>query len=149
MEQDQDINKDPHFISWKRHTLAGNSYFKQHQIMYSIEHYEIAICEAIILINVPHLGRAAVAALLTSFHNLAELYSQQNEHVLSENELSKAHNIINSLLLNEQSEQQEEALRWGKCRANFALLHFRQLHQHKLSQQNQCQLNSLTTKQSN
>lgn len=149
MEHDKRINQDPNFTSWKHHTLVGNSYFEKHQIVDSIEHYEIAICEAIILINVANSGRAAVAALLASFHNLAELYTQQNEHTLSENELAKAHNIINALLLNEQSEEQEEALIWGKCKANFALLHFRHLHQEILSRNNQCQLKNLTTKQSN
>ena len=149
MEQDKDINQGLNFTSWKHHTLAGNSYFEKNQIMHSIEHYEIAICEAIMLINVANSGRAAVAALLASFHNLAELYSQQNEHALSENELVKAHNIINALLLNEQSEEQEEALRWGKCRANFALLHFRSLNNDSLSRKNQCQLSSLIKKQSN
>lgn len=149
MEQDKNINQDLNFTSWKHHTLVGNSYFEKHQIMYSIEHYEIAICEAIMLINVANSGKAAVAALLASFHNLAELYTQQNEHVLSENELAKAYNIINVLLLNEQSEEQEEALRWGICKANFALLQFRHLHHDSLLRKNQCQLKSLTTKQSN
>lgn len=149
MGKDKSINQDCNFTSWKHHTLVGNSYFEKHQIMHSIEHYEIAICEAIMLINVPNSGRAAVAALLASFHNLAELYTQQNEHALSENELDKAHNIIDTLLLNEQSEEQVEALRWGKCRANFALLTFRHLHHESLPQKNQCQLKNLTTKQSN
>jgi hypothetical protein len=149
MEQDKNINQEPHFISWKLHTLAGNLCFEKHQIMHSIEHYEIAICEAINLINMVNLGRAAVAALLTSFHNLAELYIQQNEHTLCENELAKAQNVINGLLLNEQSGEQEEALRWGKCRAHITLLQFRQLHHDSLLQKNQCQLNRLTTKQLN
>jgi hypothetical protein len=149
MGKDKSINQNPNFMSWKRHTLAGNSYFEKHQIMHCIEHYEIAICEAIMLINVVNSGRAAVAALLASFHNLAELYTQQKEHVLSENELAKAYNIINALLLNEQSEEQEEALRWGKCKANFALLQFRHLHHDSLLRKNQCQLKNLTTKQSN
>ena len=149
MGQDKSINLHPNFMSWKQHTLAGNSYFEKHQIMDSIEHYEIAICEAMMLINAANSGRAAVAALLASFHNLAELYTQQNEHTLSENELTKAYTIINALLLNEQSEEQKEALRWGKSKANFALLQFRHLHQDSLSLKNQCQLNSVTTKQSN
>jgi hypothetical protein len=149
MEQDENINQDPHFMSWKYHTLAGNSHFEKHQIMNSIEHYEIAICEAIMLINMLNSGKAVVAALLASFHNLAELYTQQNEHALSENELTKAYNIINALLLNEQSEEQKEALRWGKSKANFALLQFRHLHHDSLSLKHPCQLNSLTTKQSN
>ena len=149
MQQDKNINQDPHFMSWKYHTLAGNSYFEKNQTMDSIEHYEIAICEAIMLINMLNSGKAAVAALLASFHNLAELYTQKNEHALSENELTKAYNIINALSLNEQSEEQKEALRWGKSKANFALLQFRHLHDDSLSRKNQCQLSSVTTKQSN
>jgi hypothetical protein len=125
MQQGKNINQDSDFMSWKHHTLAGNSYFKKHQIVNSIEHYEIAICEAITLINMSNSGMAAVAALLASFHNLAELYTQQNECILSENELMKAYNIINTLLLNKQSEEQEQALRWGKNKANIALLTFR------------------------
>lgn len=135
MEQNENIIQDPHYASWKHHTLAGNSYFEKHQIMHSIEHYEIAICEAIILINMVNSGKAAVAALLASFHNLGELYAQQNEHDLSENELVKAQNIINVLLLNEQSYEQEEALIWGKCKANIALLQFRQLQQYPVTKQ--------------
>jgi|AntRauTorckE5430_2_1112549.scaffolds.fasta_scaffold20994_2 hypothetical protein len=149
MEQDKNINHDPHFTTWKRHTLAGNLYFEKHQIVRSIEHYEIAICEAIMLINMVNSGRAAVAALLASFHNLAELYAQQNEHDLSESELAKAHNIINALLLNEQSDEQEEALIWGKCRANIALLKFRHLRHNSIPQNNHCEINSSSTKQSN
>jgi hypothetical protein len=149
MEQNKNITQNSHFKSWKYHTLVGNSYFERHQIMDSIEHYEIAICEAIMLIKMIHSGKAAVAALLASFHNLAELYTQQNEHALSENELTKAYNIINALLLNEQYEEQKEALRWGKSKANFALLQFRHLHHDSLSLKHQFQLNSLTTKQSN
>lgn len=149
MEQDKNIDQDPRFTPWKRHTLAGNLYFEKKQIARSIEHYEIAICEAITLINMVNSGRAAVAALLASFHNLAELYAQQDEHNLSENELAKAHNIIDALLLNEQSNAQEEALRWGKCRAKIALLRFGQLHHNTTSQNSQCQLNNSSTKQSN
>ena len=149
MVQGKNNNQDLNFTFWKHHTLVGNSYFEKNQIMHSIEHYEIAICEAIMLINVANSGRAAVAALLASFHNLAELYSQQNEHALSENELAKAHNIINALLLNEQSEEQKEALCWGKCRANFALLHFRRLNHDNLLHKEQSQLSNLIKKQSN
>jgi hypothetical protein len=149
MEQDKNIDQDPRFTPWKRHTLAGNLYFKKKQITRSIEHYEFAICEAIILINKVNSGRAAVAALLTSFHNLAELYAQEGEHNLSENELAKAHNIIDALLLKEQSDVQEEALRWGKCRVKIALLRFRQLHHNAISQNSRGQLNSSSTKQSN
>ena len=118
MQQGKNIIQDSDFTSWKHHTLTGNSYFKKNQIMHSIEHYEIAICEAITLINMANSGMAAVAALLASFHNLAELYTQQNEYILSENELIKAYNIINTLLLNKQSEEQEEVLRWGKNKKN-------------------------------
>jgi hypothetical protein len=149
MQQDKNINHDSDFISWKRHTLAGNAYFEKHQIMYSIEHYEIAICEAMKLINMLTSGMAAVAALLASFHNLAELYTQQNEYALSESELVKAHNIISALLLNKQSEMQEEALRWGNCKANIALLNFRRSYHSFLSQNHHCQLNNLITKQLN
>jgi hypothetical protein len=149
MGQDKNITQNSHFKPWKYHTLVGNSYFERHQVMDSVEHYEIAICEAIMLIKMVHSGKAAVAALLASFHNLAELYTQQNEHALSENELIKAYNIINALLLNEQSEEQKEALRWGKSKANFALLQFRHLHQDSLSLNHQSQLNSVTKKQSN
>jgi hypothetical protein len=149
MGQDKNITQNSHFKPWKYHTLVGNSYFERHQVMDSVEHYEIAICEAIMLIKMVHSGKAAVAALLASFYNLAELYTQQNEHALSENELIKAYNIINALLLNEQSEEQKEALRWGKSKANFALLQFRHLHQDSLSLNHQSQLNSVTKKQSN
>lgn len=130
MEQNENNIHPPHFASWKRHTIAGNSYFEKNQIMLSIEHYEIAICEAIMLINMVNSGKAAVAALLASFHNLAELYAQQNQHDLSENELTKAYDLINTLLLSKQSDDQEEALMWGKCKANIALLQFRHSQQH-------------------
>lgn len=149
MDQDKNINQEPDFMSWKRHTLAGNSFFEKRHIAQSIEHYEIAICEAIVLINKVNLGKAAVAALLASFHNLAELYAQQNEHVLSEDELAKAYNIINALLLKEQSEEQIEALIWGKSKANITLLKFRQLHHNILPQNDTCQRNTLAKKQSN
>ena len=147
MQQGKNIIQDSDFMSWKHHTLAGNSYFEKHQIMHSIEHYEIAICEAITLINKVNSGMAAVAALLASFHNLAELYTQQNEYALSENELAKAYNIISGLLLNKQSKEQEAALIWGKCKANIALLNFRNSYRSNLSQQHHCQLNNLITKQ--
>lgn len=108
---------------WKIHICAGNRCFEAEQNMTASGHYHRAIALADALLSGHDDPRAAVAALLVSHHNLADLYLRANQLTLAEDELRSVHQKL-SLALNgvQPNTAQSDALLWGVSRSYFALI---------------------------
>ena len=117
-----DIGKDD-LSQWKASICAGNDCFDNHQNISSMAHYQKAICHAKALLNNSQDTRAAVAAMVISYHNLADLYLREGEQLLAEKTLRNVHQIL-SYELNQQSASSSkvEGLLWGLSRTYEALI---------------------------
>ena len=119
MENDSDFNR------WKTHIRAGNSCFKNRQILAAISHYKEAEFQARCLIGSSPNKSGAIAALIASHHNLAEIYRREQEPQLCEQSLSNSLRVINELLVEFADDTETYlALLHGKNTAYCALLHY-------------------------
>lgn len=119
--------------TWKRHINAGNDSFDKYQILASLAHYQAAIKQATALLDQWHDKKAAVAALVVSYHNLADLYLREGEPLLAEYELENAHDKLNLAMQRTQTDSPDiEALLWGLNRTYFALVRHRSAHARKV-----------------
>lgn len=119
------MKNDSEFSDWKRHMRAGNACFKRCQILTAISHYNEAKYQARLLIDESENKSGAIAALIASHHNLAEVYRQEGEPQLCEQALCAAICVVDELLANcdEDSPTYLAALH-GKNTAYCALLQF-------------------------
>jgi hypothetical protein len=109
------------FAAWKQRTLMANTCFERNQIILALNHYQLAIADAIELLAITHYSKKAVAAALASHHNLAQLYSAKKQHELCKLQLQKAFNLLDERFNRPCSAQQREVLAWGRCKAYGAL----------------------------
>ncbi|MBL4631285.1 MAG: hypothetical protein JKY14_09070 [Paraglaciecola sp.] len=121
---------------WKAQICAGNDCFDKNQLLSAIAHYQKAIKQAQTLIDSWEEPKAAVAALMVSYHNLADLYLRENSVLLAEYELHNAHQSISRYLtLAEPNSYRASALIWGVSQTYIALI------THQKNQPNQVMTN--------
>lgn len=108
--------------SWKRHTNAGNYSFENEHTLTALAHYRRAISQAECLFDEGANNREAVAILVVSYHNIADLYLRESEPLLAENELNNVHQRLTNEIAKAQADPTKmDALLWGLNRTYFAL----------------------------
>lgn len=109
--------------TWKMFICAGNNCFKDKQSLTAITYYQKAIRLSERLFNKEHDIQSAVTTMVVSHHNLADLFIQEGNAKLAENELRTVHQKL-SFSLKEAipNSLKVEALLWGVSRTYFALI---------------------------
>ena len=114
---------------WKAQICAGNDCFDKRQILSALAHYHKAIDQAQALLEQWDDPKAAVAALLVSHHNLADLYLTEDKAMLAEYELQKVHQKIGDCLSKAQPNSfRASALIWGVSQSYIALVNYQKNH---------------------
>jgi tetratricopeptide (TPR) repeat protein len=119
-------NKDRDIQLWQQSIKAGNTCFEAQQNTMALRHYQQSIRLAESFFEYHHDPKAAVASLLISYQNLADLHLRLNDKPAAEQALQKAYLAI-SLSLNHASadSQRLDALLWGVGRAYVALAEYK------------------------
>jgi hypothetical protein len=114
---------------WKAQICAGNDCFDKCQTLSALAHYHKAIEQAQALIDHWDEPKAAVAALVVSHHNLADLYLREDKALLAEYELHKVHkNISRCLSEVEPNSLRASAFIWGAGQTYVALVNHQKNH---------------------
>lgn len=90
---------------WKAEITSGNHCFNQQRIGDAIRHYENAKSVARALFPYWQDTQAAVAAVVVSYHNLADLYLRENLPEHAGIELRKSHNFLLNALRDDERQQ--------------------------------------------
>lgn len=110
------------FLDWQRVTLNANIAFNAGYLIHANCLYESAIAEAKHLFDRLVCSRDSVAAILVSFHNLADFHMQNDNR---RDALDCLHEVIfclsDKLKINKLNLHSEAALMWGLGRANRQL----------------------------
>lgn len=114
---------------WQQHMRAGNECFEAHQDLAALSHYNQAIELANSLLIEYEDIRAAVAAVIVSYHNLADVYLREHEYALAETQLRTVHQKMSLALKQAKpNSAQTEALLWGVNKTYFALISHKKNH---------------------
>lgn len=130
---------------WKTEITAGNDCFNAQRNSEAIRHYENAKAVACALFPQRRDTDEAVAAVVVSFHNLADLYLRENLPEQAEMELQSAHRfVLNALRENELHastklcpqcyESRADALLKAASRTYLALMRHQSEHSSKTQQ---------------
>lgn len=123
LKESDDIQK------WKRSICAGNECFDNDQTERAIEHYRKAINIAENLFYDHKDPDEAVAILIVSHHNLADVYLRKQCFSLAESELRCVHQKLSLALSDVPSDSpHSDALLRGVNRTYFALSNFTKEH---------------------
>lgn len=107
---------------WKGLICAGNSCFDEGQTLSALAHYHQAIRQAEMLVDECENTREVVAALVVSYHNLADLYLRDGHVNLADHSLCIVHQKLSDALHQSAPHSLElPALLWGVSRTYFAL----------------------------
>ncbi len=90
---------------WKAEISSGNRCFNQQRISDAIRHYENAKTVACALFPYWQDTQAAAAAVVVSYHNLADVYLREKLPEHAEIELRKSHNFILNALRDDERQQ--------------------------------------------
>ena len=122
------MNSDVEFAAWQMYMRAGNDCFEKRQTLTAISHYNEAQYQARCLIDLSENKSGAIAALIASHHNLAEVYRNEAELELCEQALCDALKAVDQVLecCATDSATYVAALH-GKSTAYSALVHFRKI----------------------
>ncbi|WP_370280110.1 hypothetical protein [Pontibacterium sp.] len=124
---------------WKSAITAGNDCFNAQRNGEAIRHYENAKAVACALYPQSRDAEEAIAAVVVSYHNLADLYLRENLPELAEIELQKSHTyVLNALRDHEEQsprrlcpkcyESRADALLKAASRTYLALIRHRGTH---------------------
>ncbi|MFT2090356.1 hypothetical protein [Paraglaciecola sp. 2405UD69-4] len=115
--------------NWKMQICAGNECFNKCQILSALAHYNNAVTQAEILLQDWFDPKAAVASVVISYHNLADLYLKENKPLLAEQMLTKVHQKIAMCLSDARpNSYRASALIWGVSQTYIALIHHHKNH---------------------
>lgn len=108
---------------WQQQIQAGNDCFNEHQTLSALSHYNLAKVHAESMLAHFEDTKAAVAAVVISYHNLADLYLRENEYILAECELRHVHRKL-SIALSDATPNSigVDALLWGVSKTYIALI---------------------------
>ncbi|WP_133468529.1 hypothetical protein [Paraglaciecola marina] len=114
---------------WKAQICAGNECFERCQTLSALAHYNKAIRQAEYLLDNWIDHKAAVASVVISYHNLADLYLREDKAILAEHELEKVHKKISTCLSEAQpNSYRANALIWGVSQTYIALINHQKNH---------------------
>lgn len=113
------------FKRWESAIKAGNNSFELSQPLIAISHYQNAINIAYQLYQCHFDTTATLAALITSHHNLAEVFASEKALKLAERELTTIYKFIQNQIESITTDSDQlEALLWGMGRSRSMLLSF-------------------------
>lgn len=120
--------------NWKRHIVEGNKHFDSHQWGKAENLYQRAKSEAKCqLLSWPDTEEA-VAALVVSYHNLADLYGTSDVSLRKHQELQAAHTYLLGVLQDDAlNTQQMDAVLQGINKTYLALITYLQERKSELS----------------
>lgn len=120
--------------SWQTQTRAGNNDFAKHNLPKALNHYLKAIELAEALFAHSEDPKGAVAALIVSHQNLADLYVQENEVLMAEVELKNIHQKLSLLLSKAKPDAPNlDALMWGVSKTYVALVTHMKKHSNEMT----------------
>lgn len=96
-------------LLWEMHIAEGDSNFQKKQYLCALGHYRQAINLSEFLVHGYDDVEAAIKAMVTSYHNLADLYLKANEVELAECELNHVYEKL-ACLLKEQEARKDADL---------------------------------------
>ena len=115
--------------NWKAQICAGNECFDRYQTLSALAHYNKAIEHSEHLLDSWIDHRAAVASVVISYHNLADLYLREDKAILAERELEKVHKKISTCLSEAlPNSYRANALIWGVSQTYIALINHQKNH---------------------
>jgi len=79
---------------WKQHIMLGNQCFDERQLLTAMTHYQSAKSRAHVLFEHWFNPEQSVAALVVSYHNLADLYLREDNPAMAEKELRSIYDYI-------------------------------------------------------
>ncbi len=114
---------------WKKHITIGNSYFRNQRFDEAEIHYLKARQHAESLFASWLDPQEAVAALVVSYHNLADLYQAENQPSLAFDMLSKVHSLLlKAADFSAENTERQAAVRSGVRQTYAALLNHMKTH---------------------
>ena len=117
---------------WRAHIVAGNESFELMQDLSAIGHYQKAILCTNQLLEINNNFRNYVAALIVSFHNLADVFVRLQEYQLAEFELVDVHEILlNQWHQSTEYSHEYDILQWGLSKTYLALASHVKAHNSK------------------
>ena len=114
---------------WQQHIIAGNHCFDRQLLSDAASHYQTAKQIAEGLFDSWPDPHTAAAAVIISYHNMADLYLSKALPTMAVEELQRVHRIFASALENQQLQpERRQALYCGVRKTYLALLNHRQQH---------------------
>lgn len=113
---------------WQQQVQAGNECFNAHQLFAAVAHYQSAKQLAWHLFRYWEDPAEAVAVVIISYHNLADLYLRRLQPEMAGNELDRVHDSLLQEIATESDSPRYQALLSGLRRTYQALLEFNQQH---------------------
>lgn len=113
---------------WQQQVQAGNECFNAHQLFAAVAHYQSAKQLAWDLFRHWEDPAEAVAVVIISYHNLADLYLRRMQTDMAGNELDRVHDSLLKEIVDEDESSRYRALLSGLRRTYQALLEFNQQH---------------------
>ncbi|WP_261841125.1 hypothetical protein [Aliamphritea ceti] len=121
-------NQILHMQRWQKQVQAGNECFNAHQLFTAVAHYQAAKQLAWQLFTHWEDPAEAVAVVIISYHNLADLYLRRMQLDMAGNELERVHSSLLKEISEEADSARYQALLSGIRRTYQALLEFCQKH---------------------
>lgn len=94
---------DHEMLLWEMHFTEGENNFQKKQYLCALGHYRQAINLSEFLVYGYHDVEAAINAMVTSYHSLADLYLKANETELAECELNHVYEKLAQMLKDQES----------------------------------------------
>jgi len=116
---------------WQRSTLRGNRALGQGSLAEALEHYRAALALAEALQDGPGEPDTALAALVVSHHNLAELHlrASRPDADLAAAHLCRAHELLHGMLSDARETPERRLAAWRHGRVTYVQLqNFLQRH---------------------
>ncbi len=113
---------------WQQQVQAGNECFNAHQLFSAVAHYQSAKQLAWHLFRHWEDPAEAVAVVIISYHNLADLYLRRMQTDMAGSELERVHDSLLSEIARESDSARYQALLSGIRRTYQALMEFSQTH---------------------
>ena len=113
------------FADWESEVIAGNQFFNQSDFEHAKQNYKKAKKLATKLFDFADDSERAVAALVVSYHNLADLYQQKKQLKRAYRELDEVNAyLLNCLNKEGVSDSNLAAIRRGINKSQGELLNF-------------------------
>ncbi len=114
---------------WKQLIVAGNQLFEERRFDEALDYYQQAKERAHTLFNIWPDENAATASLVVSYHNIADLHSENGHRHLAYSALQDIHDFLsNQFKVCQKNESRRMAVLQGISKADVELIRFLSAH---------------------